>query len=79
VDQPKTKPCPVCGHVLKLPTEYLDAMSKLRAEVEKFRGVILKDYEHDHALQENTKCCCDIPDCDCSFRGKIRGLCMFKD
>jgi hypothetical protein len=43
----KTKPCPICGKDLMLPVEYFDAMKNLRAEVEKFRSVILKDHDSD--------------------------------
>jgi len=30
------KNCPACGRMLRLPTEYLDAVANIRKEVEKF-------------------------------------------
>ncbi len=33
---PKTKPCPCCGSELELPTQYLDAVRKMRKNIEDY-------------------------------------------
>lgn len=31
------------------------------------------------AVEADAKCCCSISSCNCSYRGAIKGLCLFKD
>lgn len=38
------KPCPACGKILNLPSEYFNAVENIRVEVEKFGPVIIADF-----------------------------------
>ena len=33
----------------------------------------------NNADEADAKCCCELESCNCSFRGVMKSLCMFKD